>query len=96
MVKVITKEIEIQVRIKAILGDDGELKLTASFSAPYGEGENERRATAVIDDGFSGASIDAITEALEAALSEIESQGVQAAQNAAAEAAIIATKRGEL
>lgn len=87
--KVIT-ELNYEVTVKAVLRDE-ELSLSMTATAPYGN----RKVTATVE-GFSEKATEAVRKALKAVMDEKVNEAVQAAQIAAAEAHVIAAKRGEM
>ena len=86
----ITKEIEYQVIVKAVLDEAGNLALSLHSTAPYGN----RTVTAVIET-FSEKTTEKIKTALGAVLTEYGEQAVLLAERAAAEAYTKAVALGE-
>ena len=86
----ITKEVEIGLQLKAILNDSGELKMSLTATAPYGE----RTASASLTD-FPAKTREAVSKALGAVLNEYAKQAAGLAENAAAEARVAAVRMNE-
>lgn len=86
----IKKEVEYQVSLKAILRDDGELSLSLSVAAPYGN----RTATATVDT-FSDVTLKKVKAVMKEVLQEEVSRVVGLAEHAAAQSMIAAVNMGE-
>ncbi len=86
----ITKTVNYKVRIKAILDDDGELKLSLSVRAPF----LDREATASLQD-FSTDVKEKVKAALEEALESGIEKAILLADIAASESLRAAVRRGE-
>lgn len=86
----VTKEIDYQVSLKAILNEDGGLRLSISAVAPYGN----RTATASIDD-FSEETLATVQRVLGKVLEEEGQRAVLLAEKAAATSHAAAIAMGE-
>lgn len=86
----ITKELDFPLTVKATLRDDGEVALTLSAVAPYGN----RTATATLDK-FPDETLEKIRTALQRVIKEYASQVVFMAEQAAAVSMIAAVNMGE-
>lgn len=86
-----TIQVEFDATVKAVLRND-DLSLSLTISMPYGDG----RKVNVSIDKFSAEIAELVKQALQAAVTEGQEQGLKLAQAAAVEATTIAVRGGEL
>lgn len=86
----VTKELEYAVTIKAVLDEEGQLRVSLIAVAPYGN----RTATATVDD-FPEDTLAPIKRALEKVLHSQGQRAVLAAERAASVSHAVAIAKGE-